>query len=350
MKHTKSKPIIGITMGDPAGIGPEIVVKALSHKEVYQACVPVVIGDKGVMTRALGIAKKDLKIHVIDSLARRRSEFGVIDVYGFNRQGLARVVYGKVSAAAGKAAGDCIKLVIKLALAKKIDATVTAPIHKHSLNLGGYRYPGHTEFYADVTRAEHYNMLLVHDNLRVIHVTTHVSLRDACSLISRDNVYSAITQAFAACNRLFGILRPRIAVLGLNPHAGDDGLFGNEERDKIAPAIKNARALGMDVEGPLPPDTAFSKAAGGRYDIVVAMYHDQGHIPLKLLGFKWNEKVGDWDQVAGVNITLGLPIVRVSVDHGVAFGKAGKGIASPSSLLEAIFTAASIAGCNAKSS
>ena len=330
-------------MGDPAGIGPEIVVKALGHKEVYQVCDPVVIGDRQVMTRALDIAKKDLKINFIRSLAGRRAEFGIIDVHGFDRAGLSRLKHGRVHAAAGKAAGDCIRLVIDLALAKKVDATVNAPIHKQSLNLGGYDYPGHTELYADRTGTKRYNMLLVHDNLRVIHVTTHVPLRDACELITRDNVLSAITQADTACTCLFGIRKPRIAVLGLNPHAGDAGLFGNEERDAIYPAVAKAKKRGLDVEGPLPPDTAFPQAVGGKYDIVVAMYHDQGHIPLKLLGFKWSQKRGGWDEIAGVNITLGLPIIRVSVDHGVAFGKAGKGTASPKSLLEAIFTAAQIA-------
>ncbi len=341
MIYTK-KPIIGITMGDPAGIGPEIVVKSLSKKEIYEICQPVVIGDKNVMHKALDIAKKDLKINYLKSLKERKAEFGVIDVFGFDRKGLEKIKFGHISPAAGKAAGDCIKIVIELAMKKHLDATVTAPIHKKSLNLGGYNYPGHTEFYAVSTNTKKYNMLLAHGKLRVIHVTTHVSLKEACGLITKERILDTIKQAKNACI-LFGIKEPKIAVLGLNPHASDDGLFGDEEKKSILPAVEEARALGMNVEGPLSPDATFPKAIGGKYDIVTVMYHDQGHIPLKLLGFVWNEKRQDWDEVGGVNITLGLPIIRTAVDHGVAFGKAGKGIASAESMLEAIRIAVQIA-------
>lgn len=343
MKQKERKPIIGISMGDPAGIGPEIIIKSLSHREIYDICNPIVIGDKNVVLRALDIAKKDLKVNYIKSISARKSEFGTIDIIGLDRPCLSKVKHGQIDAKAGKAAGDCIKLAIKLALAKKIDATVTAPIHKKSLNLGGYNYPGHTEFYACLTKTKNYNMLLAHDKLKVIHVTTHVSLREACNMITKERVLNAIKSAKMACCQLFGIKNPRIAVLGLNPHASDEGLFGDEEEKAIMPAIEEARNSGLNVEGPLSPDVTFSKAVGGKYDIVVAMYHDQGHIPLKLLGFHWNEKRQDWEEVSGVNITLGLPIIRVSVDHGVAFGKAGKGIASPKSMLEAINIAVQIA-------
>lgn len=331
----KTKPIIGITMGDPAGIGPEIIVKALSKKEVYDICDPVIIGDRNVMSKALEIAKKDLRINYIDSIQKRKSQFRIIDVFGLNRKSLAKIKHGEINPEAGRAAGDCIKMAVNLAMKKKVDATVTAPIHKKSLNLGGYPYPGHTEFYASLTNTKKYNMLLAHNRLRVIHVTTHVSIREACDQITKERVFDTIIQARNAC-RLFGVKEPHIAVLGLNPHAGDDGLFGDEEKNLILPAVIEARHMGLNVDGPLSPDTTFPMAVGGRYDIVVAMYHDQGHIPLKLLGFNWNEKTQEWDEISGVNITLGLPIIRVSVDHGVAFGKAGKGIASPKSMLEAI--------------
>ena len=340
--NRKRRPIIGITMGDPAGIGPEIIVKSLSNKEIYEMCEPLVIGDKNVILRALDIAKKDLKINYITSLNNRQSKFDTIDVFGLNRPSLSKIKHGEINPLAGKAAGDCIKIAIKLALKKKIDAMVTAPIHKKSLNLGGYHYPGHTEFCVLATKTKKYNMLLIHGKLKVIHVTTHVPLGKVSSLITKNRVLDTIRLANDAC-RLFGIRYPRIAVLGFNPHAGDDGLFGSEEEEAILPAIAEAQALGLNVDGPLVPDTTFAKAIGGKYDIVVAMYHDQGHIPLKLLGFSWNEKRQDWDAISGVNVTLGLPIIRTSVDHGVAFGKAGKGVASPKSLLEAIGIAVQLA-------
>lgn len=331
----KRKPLIGITMGDPAGIGPEIIVKSLCREEVYNICNPIVIGDKFVMSRALDVAKKDLKINHIDFIRDRKSQFGIIDIFGLKKPELAEIKYGQINAKAGKAAGDCIKLAIRLALDKEIDAAVTAPIHKKSLMLGGYNYPGHTEFFAALTKTKKHNMLLSHDKLKVIHVTTHVSLKEACRLITKERVFETIVLANEAC-QMFGIENPRIAVLGLNPHAGDDGLFGNEEGEIILPAIREAKDCGLNVEGPLSPDATFPKAIGGKYDIVVAMYHDQGHIPIKLLGFHWNAKIQNWEDISGVNVTLGLPIIRVSVDHGVAFAKAGKGIASPRSMLEAI--------------
>lgn len=345
MRIRKKVPIIGITMGDPAGIGPEIVIKSLSRKEIYDICEPVVIGDKNIMLKALEIARKDLEINYINSTANRKAEFGIVDVFGINRRNLIRIKHGEISLEAGKAAGDCIKIAIDLAMENKIDAIVTAPIHKKSLNLGGYNYPGHTEFFASQTNTERYNMLLMYDRLKIIHVTTHVSLKKACEMITKERVLQTIRSANSAC-QLFGTKKPRIGILGLNPHAGDDGLFGAEEKESILPAVEEAKGDGLNVEGPLPPDTTFSKAIGGKYDIIVVMYHDQGHIPLKLLGFRWNEKRQDWEDISGVNVTLGLPVIRVSVDHGVAFGKAGKGIASPKSILEAINVGVQIANNN----
>jgi 4-hydroxythreonine-4-phosphate dehydrogenase len=243
---------------------------------------------------------------------------------------------------AGKAAFEAVKKVIELAMSDEVDATVTGPINKEAMNDAGFHYTGHTEIYAEFTKTKDYTMLLVDKNLRVVHVSTHVSLRQACDNVKKDRVLAVIKLAYDTMKN-FGIAEPRIGVAGLNPHAGEGGLFGWEEKDEIIPAIEEAHSMGINVEGPVPPDTLFSKAKGGQYDIVVAMYHDQGHIPLKVVGFNWNEQEKKWSSVSGVNITLGLPIIRTSVDHGTAFGKAGKGTATHESLLHAIEYAAKFA-------
>ena len=260
---------------------------------------------------------------------------GIIDVYDMGITDPGQLERGKVSAIAGDAAFQYVKKVIELAMDGKIDATVTNALNKEAMNLAGHHYSGHTEIYADFTHTSKYTMMLAHENLRVVHVSTHVSLREACDRVKKARVLEVIEIANQAC-RALGIAHPRIGVAGLNPHSGEHGLFGREEIEEISPAIEAARAEGIDADGPVPPDTVFSKARGGWYDIVVAMYHDQGHIPLKLVGFVYNQEAGKWDAVAGVNITLGLPIIRVSVDHGTAFDQAGKGSASPASLINAI--------------
>ncbi|RMF59398.1 MAG: 4-hydroxythreonine-4-phosphate dehydrogenase PdxA, partial [Calditrichaeota bacterium] len=249
---------------------------------------------------------------------------------------------GQISAAAGDAAFQAVKKAIELALAGKIDAIVTNPIHKEALNLAGHHFAGHTEILAHFTRSKDVAMLLVHGNLRVIHVSTHVPLRRACDLVKKARVVRVIQLLHDACRR-FGVKRPRIGVAGLNPHASDGGLFGKEEAEEILPAVQEAQAAGLDVEGPMPPDTLFAKAAGGFYDGVVAMYHDQGHIPFKLQTFTFDDK-RRVKAIRGVNITLGLPIIRTSVDHGTAFDIAGKGLANPETLIEAIEYAAKMAG------
>ena len=235
----------------------------------------------------------------------------------------------------GEAAYRYVEKAIALAMAGEVDATVTNAFNKEAVNLAGHRFSGHTEIYAHYTGTERYTMMLAHGDLRVVHVSTHVSLREACDRVKKARVLEVIGIAHRACREL-GIEAPVIGVAGLNPHSGEHGLFGREEIEEIIPAIEAARAMGMRVEGPVPPDTVFSKARGGWYDIVVAMYHDQGHIPLKLLGFVYDRDAGRWDAVEGVNITLGLPIVRVSVDHGTAFDQAGTGAASELSLINAI--------------
>lgn len=338
-KH--SKPIIGITMGDIAGIGPEIIAKALSLKEIYDTCRPLVIGDAKVMGKALAIAKVKLTVKSVHRVSEAAFSCGIIDVYDLEnvKEGIG---FGRVSAASGKASAEYIEKAVSLALGKEIDAIVTAPINKEAINKAGYDYPGHTEFLAHLTDSKSYTMLLTAGSLRVVHVTTHVSLREACDLITKERVLEKIKLAHQVM-RMLGFEKPRIAVASLNPHGGEGGLFGREEIEEIAPAIKAARELGFDVTGPLPPDTVFVRARGGAFDIVVAMYHDQGHIPIKLAGFEFNQEENTWSTVGGVNTTIGLPIIRTSVDHGVAYGKAGKGTANPGSMIEAMKMAVDLA-------
>jgi len=262
-------------------------------------------------------------------------QHGTIDVLDLKNVVLSELALGEVSAMSGNAAFEAVKKVIDLALAEEVDATVTAPINKESIHKAGHKFSGHTEIYAHFTNTSKFAMLLADENLRVIHATTHVSLRKACDLCTRERVMEVISLLNDACIQ-FGIAKPHIAVAGLNPHAGENGLFGDEENDEIIPAILEARSLGYDVEGPVPPDTMFVKAVQGKYDGCVAMYHDQGHIPFKLEGFQWDNEKQTMKSVKGVNITLGLPIIRTSVDHGTAFEIAGKGIASADAMLVAI--------------
>jgi len=257
----------------------------------------------------------------------------------------------KVGACAigGEAAFQYVTKVIELAMAGKIDATVTNALSKEAINMAGHHYSGHTEIYADYTRTQKYTMMLAHNDLRVVHVSTHVSLREACDRVKKARVLECIRIANEGCKAL-GIEKPKIGVAGLNPHCGENGMFGWEEIQEIQPAIDEAMAEGICIpEGkPTPPDTIFSKALGGWYDICVVMYHDQGHIPLKLKGFVYNKEAGKWDAVAGINVTLGLPIIRASVDHGTGFGHAGSGHANELSLVNAMDYAIILANHNAK--
>ena len=334
MKMSK-KTILGITMGDPASIGPEITVKALSDPAIYEKCSPIIIGDAAVMEAAVGIVGKDVKINAVSDVKEAKFEFGTIDVYDMKLVDMDKLERGVVSAMAGNAAFQYVKKVIELAMNHEVDATVTNALNKEAMNLAGHHYSGHTEIYAEYTGTKKYTMMLAHENLRVVHVSTHVSLREACDRVKKDRVLEVIRIADQACKEL-GIKEPKIGVAGLNPHSGENGMFGREEIEEITPAIEAAKGEGIIVDGPVPPDTVFSKARGGWYDIVVAMYHDQGHIPLKVVGFVYNQAEQKWDAVAGVNITLGLPIIRASVDHGTAFDQAGKGVANELSLINAM--------------
>ena len=329
------KKILGITMGDPASIGPEISLKALSHRDLYERCAPVIVGDARVLEVAARRMGSKLRVNAVESVSEALFTCGTVDVLDMKLVDLASLAYGRVSAQAGNAAFQYVKRVIELALAREVDATVTNALNKEAINLAGFHYSGHTEIYAEFTGTKKYTMMLAHDDLRVVHVSTHVSLREACDRVRKDRVLEVIRIADQACKKL-GVQQPRVGVAGLNPHSGENGLFGREELDEIAPAVEAANAEGIAASGPVPPDTIFSKARGGWYDIVVAMYHDQGHIPLKLVGFVYDKAKGKWDSVAGVNITLGLPIIRTSVDHGTAFDQVNQGTAKEISLVNAI--------------
>jgi len=340
---TAELPILGITMGDPAGIGPEIILKAAGRGDLHGLCRPLVIGDAGVLELSscrLGIGTP---VRAVTGVRDAVFEVGTVDVFDLRNMS-EDLVFGKISPAAGRAAYEAIVRAIELALSGEIDGTVTAPIHKKALNEAGVGYAGHTEIYADLTETRDYAMMLVHEGFRVVHVCTHVALRDVPDCITFDRVLRVIRLAHETGPSI-GIESPSIGVSGLNPHAGDEGLFGREEIEVIGPAVSAAVAEGIDAIGPEPPDTVFARGLRGAFDFVVAMYHDQGHIPVKLAGFVWDEGKGGWSSVSGINVTLGLPIIRTSVDHGVAFDIAGKGVADPTSLINAVKMAARMT-CN----
>jgi 4-hydroxythreonine-4-phosphate dehydrogenase len=336
------KPLVGISVGDPAGIGPEITARALSLHEIYDLCRPLVVAEVEMVKEAVRFSKLSFKMNTVSSPKEGLYQFGTIDLLDLKNVDGKSVRHKTILAEYGRASFEYVRKVIELAMAKEIDATVTGPISKEAINLAGFHYSGHTEIYADLTRTKDYAMMLAHNQFRVIHVSTHVSLREACNRVKKDRVYRVIMLGYDAVKRL-GVENPKIAVAGLNPHAGEEGLFGREEIEEIEPAIQQAQKEGLNIEGPIPPDTVFSKMQGGQYDLVVVMYHDQGHIPTKLIGFQYDDKTKTWGSMSGVNITCGLPIIRVSVDHGTAFGKAGEGRANPESMIQAIKIAAKLA-------
>lgn len=354
------KPILGITMGDPFGNGPEITVRALADRSIYDRCRPLVVGDANSMAYALRVAEKvsgiHLKLHPVSSVAEARFDYGTVDLLDMGLVGSGDIPdtadqdqpkpFGVGACAlGGEASFRYVEKVIRLALAGEVDATVTNALSKEAINMAGHHFSGHTEIYAHYTETDKYTMMLAHEELRVVHVSTHVSLREATERVKKERVLECIRIANEGCKAL-GIERPKIGVAGLNPHCGEGGMFGREEIEEIQPAIDQAISEGIYIpEGkPTPPDTVFSKALGGWYDIVVVMYHDQGHIPLKVKGFVYNKAEGRWDAVAGINVTLGLPIIRASVDHGTGFGHAGSGHANELSLVNAIDYAIRLAG------
>ena len=345
----ENRPIVGITMGDPAGTGPEISIKALADPAQYEFCRPLIIGDADIMEQAKGfVGHPEIRIHRCETVADALFQPGTVDVLHLPLiADVKNFELAKVSAEGGNAAFQCVKKVIELAMAGEVDATCTNALNKEAMNMAlaedkgarsdGYtHFDGHTEIYATYTGTKKYTMMLAHHDFRVVHVSTHVSLREACERVKKARVLEVIEIANRACKDM-GIEHPRIAVAGLNPHCGENGLFGREEIEEITPAIEAAKAEGITgVTGPCPPDSVFSQALGGWYDIVVCMYHDQGHIPLKTVGFVYDREKKDWKAVEGVNVTLGLPIVRASVDHGTDFYHAGKGNGNEKSLINAM--------------
>ena len=318
------RPLLAITMGDAAGSGPEIVTKALIDLQTREVCRTVVIGDAATMRAALKITGVLGEVRAIEKLSEALFRNDIIEVIDLHNIQLDRLIRGQVDPMAGKAAFEYIKLAADLALDGKCDAIVTSAINKEALNKAGYHYDGHTQLLAELCGARDVAMMLVSGQLRITHVTTHVSLRQAIEQIRPERILTVLRLTKEGLRQM-GIDEPRIAMAGLNPHAGESGLFGDEELKYITPAIKAARCQGMDIVGPFPPDSVFLRTSEGQFDAAIAMYHDQGHIAIKMLGI-----------TQGVNVTLGLPIIRTSVDHGTVFGKAGKGTADPTSLIQAI--------------
>ena len=335
------RPIVGITMGDPAGNGPEITVKALSDPALYERCRPIAVGDAKMIEQAKGfVHHPEIEVHPVSSVSEAYFKPGTIDVYHMDLvKDVSAFKIGEVSVEGGNAAFQSVRKVIELAMAGEVDATVTNALNKEAMNLAlapqGMHFDGHTEIYATYTHTKRYAMMLAFHDFRVVHVSTHCSLREACDRVKKDRVLEVIELGNQACLDL-GIEHPRIAVAGLNPHCGEHGLFGTEEQTEIGPAIEAAKAEGIDAIGPCPPDSVFSEMHGGWYDMTVCMYHDQGHIPTKVLGFVYDRERQQWKAVEGVNVTLGLPIIRTSVDHGTGFALAGKGTSNELSLVNAI--------------
>ncbi len=320
----KQRPMIVITMGDAAGIGPEIIVKALLSRQIYDSCYPVVVGEGMTLSKAIRLLNSPLKLHPIVEAGKAKGEFGSIDLIDLKNLDQSEIIVGQVCAACGKAAMEYIAQAAQLALAGKVRAVVTTPINKEATIQAGYEDVGHLEFFARITHASEYATMLVSGSLRVVHLTTHHSLRDACELVTKERILAKLRLTHDSFGQ-WGIAHPRIGVAALNPHAGEGGAFGSEENEQISPAIKEAQELGVDAKGPFPADSIFNRAIGGEFDVILAMYHDQGHIPIKVHGFE-----------RSVSIALGLPFIRTSVDHGTAFDIAGKGSADSQSLEEAI--------------
>ena len=319
-------------MGDPAGIGPEVIAKALAGKAVTRLCRPVVIGTRAVMEETVESLRLSLKVIQVDDLPNLSSKADQIPVFEPLDKPLGRFQMGMAAPETGSASVAFIKQGVALAQAGHIAGIVTAPINKEAMNMAGFHYPGHTELLADLTHSAEVGMMIVGGPLKIMFTTTHVAIKNLSSLLTTDRIIKAIRLAHRGLHDYFGIAAPRIGVAALNPHAGEHGLFGDEEDVKILPAVRQARAAGIDASNPMPADTLFGKAARGAYDGIVAMYHDQGLIPLKLVAFG-----------TCVNVTVGLPIIRTSVDHGTAYDIAGKGVADPGSLVQAVKLAAKLA-------
>ncbi len=327
---TPSLPIVAITLGDPAGTGPELLTKAFSQPEVQALCRPLIVGDAAVLDAAQKYTGTKLTINSVATVAAARFAPGSLDVLDLKNVDFPKLTLGKADPMCGHAAYEYVKRAAELALAKEVGAIVTSAINKAALNAAGHHFDGHTGLLAEVCKAPGATMMLVADKLRVSHVSTHVSLRQAIDRVRPERIIKVLQLTNDAVKRL-GVAKPRLAVAGLNPHAGEGGLFGDEEAKFIAPAIAQARELGLDASGPHPGDTVFFRTLQGEFDGAVAMFHDQGHVAAKMLGI-WR----------GVNVTLGLPIIRTSVEHGTDFANAGTGRGDPRSLIEALKLAATM--------
>ena len=325
------KPFVAITMGDPAGIGPEVTAKALMDLRVYERCRPFVIGSAAAMDDAIRLVGGSATTRVDHSVDEVAGQPGSVDVLDLENLDYGSIAQGQVSAAAGKASVEWVLKAGEMAHDGVVEAIVTAPINKEACRLAGYEDIGHMEIFQRQSGAREVATMLMADRLRVVHMTTHKPLRVACDFVTRGNVLSKLMLTHE-CFERWGFSSPRIGVAALNPHASDGGLIGDEEEAHIAPAVEEARSRGVDATGPIPPDTVFNHAIDGKYDVVLAMYHDQGHIPIK---------VHNWARSVSVN--LGLPFIRTSVDHGTAFDIAGKGVADHESMLEAIWVAVDLA-------
>jgi len=323
------KPIIAITMGDPCGIGPEVCIKGLKNQEIYRFITPVVIGDKNVLEREIKHLDVSVSLNIIDDPNDAKGCFGIIDFIPGSILSDKDIIYGLPTPETGKAVCSYIEKAARFALNSSVDAITTLPVNKKVLHMAGCKYPGHTEIFASLSNTPEVVMMLAGTRLKVTLVTIHIPLSKVCAKVTRQQVEFTIKTTYHWLKRYFGINDPRIAVAGLNPHAGEEGLFGDEEIRIIAPAVEAFMEKGINITGPLPPDTVFYLAAKGEFDVVVSMYHDQALIPLKLLNFE-----------DGVNITLGMPIIRTSVDHGTAYNIAGMGMANEKSFLAALHTAA----------
>ena len=324
-------PIIGITMGDPTGIGPEIVVKALSTEELFGVCRPVVFGDRGVLSRVIRIQSLSATLEAVDRIPQDGYVPGKIFLFSLTQLEVASLRLGRPDRACGEAMVRYVEEAVTRVKNRELDAITTCPINKKAMNEAGYPFPGHTELLAHLTGATSVAMMFVGSKWRIVLVTIHLPLKDVSRGVRKDRILSILRLTEEGMRKYFAIPHPKIAVLGLNPHCGEEGLLGEEEKKEILPAIAEAKLLGMGAEGPFPADSFFNGSGSQAFDAVVAMYHDQGLIPVKMLSFK-----------EAVNVTLGLPFIRTSVDHGTAYDIAGKGLADPTNLVKAVLTAANL--------
>ena len=331
MEGHDARPLIAITMGDPAGIGAEVSLKALLETEIYAMCRPLVVGTLVVLEQMRDVLQSGQHLQAVSKPAEGRYTPGTVDVLDLSAEHPGPFPLGVAAKDNGAAAVAYVEKAIGLALASEVDAIATAPLNKEAMRVAGFPYDGHTELLAIKTGTKVYTMMLASGDFRVFHVSTHVSLRGAIERAKKVRVLQVIELAYGEIQRM-GVTQPRLAVAGLNPHAGEHGLFGDEEIHEIGPAVEEAQSRGWNVSGPLSPDTVFARAKRGDFDGVVAMYHDQGHIPFKMTEFE-----------LGVNVTVGLPIIRTSVDHGTAYDIAGRGVADPKNMVQAVVLAADMA-------